>query len=79
MDSENSKEIEQSELTTNKGLQAVIIGWMNYFIIAESKTILQKLDEQTRTRARICQWHQWKRVWTKIKNLKRFGIDSQKA
>lgn len=65
--------------TKVKGLQAVIIGWVNYFMIAESKTTLQKLDEQTRTRARICQWHQWKRVRTKIKNLKRLGIDSQKA
>lgn len=65
--------------TKVKGLQAVIIGWMNYFMIAESKTILKRLDEQTRTRARICQWHQWKRVRTKIRNLKRLGIDSQKA
>jgi len=61
------------------GLKTVIIGWVNYFMLAESKTILQKLDEQTRTRARICQWHQWKRIRTKIKNLKRLGINSQKA
>ena len=61
------------------GLGAIIIGWMNYFMIAESKTILQRLDEQTRTRARICQWHQWKRVRTRIKALKRLGIKSQKA
>ena len=61
------------------GLSAIIVGWVNYFMIAESKTILQKLDEQTRTRARICQWHQWKRVRTRIKHLKRLGINSQKA
>lgn len=61
------------------GLQSVTIGWVNYFMIAESKTILQRLDEQTRTRARICQWHQWKRIRTKIKNLKRLGINSRKA
>lgn len=61
------------------GLRAVIVGWVNYFMIAESKAILQKLDELTRTRARICQWHQWKRVRTKIKNLKRLGIKAQKA
>ena len=65
--------------TKFKGLRAIIIGWMNYFMIAESKTILQKLDEQTRTRARICQWHQWKRVRTRIRALKRLGIKSQKA
>ena len=69
-----------SSLTTKLiGLRAIIIGWMNYFMIAESKTILQKLDEQTRTRARICQWHQWKRVRTRIRALKRLGIQSQKA
>ncbi len=65
--------------TKVKGLRAVIIGWMNYFMIAESKTILEKLDNLTRTRARICQWHQWKRVRTRIKHLIRLGIDRQKA
>ena len=69
-----------SSLSTKfSGLRRVILGWVNYFMIAESKTILQKLDELTRTRARICQWHQWKRVRTKIKNLKRLGINAQKA
>lgn len=66
-----------STLSTKlKGLRAIIIGWMNYFMIAQSKTILQRLDEQTRTRARIGQWHQWKRVRTRIKALKRLGIKS---
>lgn len=61
------------------GLKAVIIGWVNYFKLADSITVFKKLDELTRTRARICQWHQWKRVRTKIKNLKRLGIKAQKA
>lgn len=74
------KRSDPSSLETKvKGLRAVIIGWMNYFMIAESKTILKKLDNLTRTRARICQWHQWKRVRTRIKHLIRLGISSQKA
>lgn len=60
-------------------LRPIIIGWVNYFMIAESKSLLQQLDELTRTRARICQWHQWKRVRTKIKHLKKLGINNQKA
>lgn len=61
------------------GMKPLIIGWVNYFIIAESKTIIQSLDGLTRTRVRICQWHQWKRVRTRIKNLKRLGIKPQQA
>ena len=61
------------------GLKAVIIGWVNYFIIADSKTTFQKLDELARTRSRICQWHQWKRVRTRIKNLKRLGVNGRRA
>lgn len=61
------KRTNPSSLSTKfSGLRKVINGWVNYFMLAEGKTILQKLDELTRTRARICQWHQWKRVRTKI-------------
>jgi RNA-directed DNA polymerase len=60
-------------------LKSVIIGWTNYFIIAETESAFKRLDELARTRARICQWHQWKRVRTKIKNLIRLGITASKA
>lgn len=65
--------------TKVKGLRAIIIGWINYFLIAENKTIFQQLDNFTRTRARMCQWYQWKRIRTRIKHLKRLGINSRKA
>jgi RNA-directed DNA polymerase len=65
----------QTKLT---GLRAIIIGWLNYFMIAESKKILQKTDEQIRTRARICQWHQWKRVRTQIRHLKGLVLTARK-
>lgn len=60
-------------------MRSVIIGWINYFIIAEAKSIMIKLDELLRTRARIIKWHQWKCPKTRIRNLIKLGIHPNKA
>ncbi|MDW7674476.1 MAG: group II intron reverse transcriptase/maturase, partial [Bacillota bacterium] len=41
--------------------------------------IVNKLDEWTRRRIRMCYWKQWKKVKTKFLNLKEMGIDEPKA
>jgi RNA-directed DNA polymerase len=60
-------------------MRPVIIGWINYFMIAEAKSIMIKLDELLRTRACIITWHQWKRIKTKIRNLIKLGVHPGKA
>jgi RNA-directed DNA polymerase len=40
---------------------------------------MRQLDEMVRTRLRIGMWHCWKRIRTKIRNLIRLGVNSQKA
>jgi len=62
-----------------KKMEAVIRGWVNYFSIAKAKSKMKELDEQVRTRLRIGIWKQWKKPWTKKRNLLKLGISNQKA
>lgn len=60
-------------------LRQIIVGWVNYFKLADMKSTLKTLDEWLRRRIRLCYWKQWKRIKTKHDNLKRLGIDNHKA
>jgi RNA-directed DNA polymerase len=62
-----------------KKLAAMISGWVNYFSLAEAKSVMQRLDEMVRVRLRIGIWKQWKRPKTKISILVRFGVSQRKA
>ena len=67
-----------NELRATK-LRRYIMGWVNYFKIADIKTLLSGTDEWMRRRIRMIYWKQWKRVKTKLKMLKSLGIREQKA
>jgi RNA-directed DNA polymerase len=67
-----------NELRATK-LRRYIMGWINYFKIADIKTLLLGTDEWMRRRIRMIYWKQWKRVRTKLKMLKSLGIREQKA
>ena len=60
-------------------LRQIIVGWVNYFKLADMKSTLKTLDEWLRRRIRMCYWKQWKKIKTKHDNLKRLGIDDSKA
>lgn len=60
-------------------LRQVIVGWVNYFKLADMKSTLKTLDEWLRRRIRLCYWKQWKRIKTKHDNLKKLGINEYKA
>ncbi|MCA1076533.1 group II intron reverse transcriptase/maturase, partial [Clostridium bowmanii] len=60
-------------------LKQVIVGWVNYFAIADIKTILKTLDEWLRRRIRMCFWKQWKKIKTKHENLIKLGLNNNKA
>ena len=68
-----------SNETRKKKLREYIIGWTNYFKIADIKSLLVKLDEWLRRRIRMVVWKQWKKVKTKLANLIKLGIDKAKA
>ena len=60
-------------------LKQFITGWVNYFKLADMKKLLLATDEWHRRRLRAVFWKQWKRVRTRWVNLKRLGINAQKA
>ncbi|TMV42339.1 group II intron reverse transcriptase/maturase, partial [Paenibacillus mesophilus] len=60
-------------------LRRYIMGWINYFKIADMKSLLQSTDEWMRRRIRMIFWKQWKRVKTKFEKLQTLGIHTQKA
>ncbi|WP_039630593.1 group II intron maturase-specific domain-containing protein [Clostridium argentinense] len=43
-------------------LKQVIVGWINYFSIANMRNILKTLDKWLRRRIRMCFWKQWKKT-----------------
>lgn len=60
-------------------LDQLIRGWVNYFKMANAKSIMEKLDEMIRTRLRISTWRRWKRIRTKVTNLLKLGLEKLQA
>ena len=56
-----------------------IVGWVNYFAIADMKNIAAALDEWIRRRLRMCIWKEWRKVRTRIKNLLKLGLGKRQA
>jgi len=62
-----------------EALRQYITGWLNYFRLADMKSLMEKTDEWFRRRLRSLIWKQWKRIKTKLRNLIKLGIPKQKA
>ena len=62
-----------------EALKEYITGWVNYFKLADMKGLLPKVDEWYRRRIRMVIWKQWKRVRTRLRNLRKLGIAKSKA
>jgi group II intron reverse transcriptase/maturase len=60
-------------------LTAFIRGWVNYFKLADMKSLLIHIDEWYRRRLRMVIWKQWKRIRTRLRNLIKLGIPKHKA
>lgn len=62
-----------------KKLRRYIVGWLNYFKIADMKNLLSEVDQWMRRRIRMVYWKQWKKVRTRFSNLQKLGINKSKA
>jgi RNA-directed DNA polymerase len=62
-----------------QALRQYIIGWVQYFKLADMSNLLNRTDEWLRRRLRMVIWKQWKRIKTKQKNLMRLGVKKPKA
>ena len=60
-------------------LNPVLRGWVAYFRLTEVKGVLEDLDGWIRRKLRALLWRQWKRVYTRAKNLMRAGLGKVRA
>jgi len=60
-------------------LRRVLIGWLNYFNLAEVRSTFEQLDGWLRRRLRAVLWRQWKRPVTRRRRLIERGLDADRA
>lgn len=60
-------------------LNTYLRGWIGYFRLADTPSVLQSLDEWLRRRLRMCLLKQWKKPRTKRRNLVAQGIPNDWA
>lgn len=64
---------------TIERLNPLLRGWMAYFRLTEVKGVLQDLDGWIRRKLRALLWRQWKRVYTRVRMLRRRGLEESRA
>ena len=60
-------------------IKQYITGWVNYFKLANMKSLLIETDKWYRRRLRMVIWKQWKRVKTRFQNLMKLGMSKSQA
>ena len=60
-------------------LKPILRGWVNYFRLAEVKGVFEALDGWIRRKLRCILWRQWKRSYTRAKNLMKRGLEKNRA
>ena len=62
-----------------KRLKQYVVGWVNYFKMADMRKLLEEVDSWMRRRIRMVFWKKWKIVKTRFRNLRRLGIPERNA
>lgn len=60
-------------------LRPKLIGWVSYFRKSEVRGVFKQLDSWVRRKLRAILWRQWKRNWTRAKNLMKLGLSEARA
>ena len=60
-------------------LTQFIRGWVNYFAMADMKQLLRITDEWLRRRIRAIYWKQWKKIKTRYRMIRKFGLPEWKV
>lgn len=60
-------------------LTQFIRGWVNYFSLADMKQLLRSTDEWLRRKIRAVYWKQWKKIKTRYRMIKKFGLPEWKV
>lgn len=62
-----------------ESLTPILRGWINYFRLAEVRGVFEELDGWIRHKLRCILWRQWKRTYTRFKNLVKRGLGEVRA
>ena len=62
-----------------KELTPLLRGWMGYFRLTQVKGVLEDLDGWIRRKLRCLLWRQWKRPFTRARNLMKAAIAEKRA
>lgn len=57
-----------------QALNEYVRGWIGYFALSETPSVIDDLEEWTRRRLRLCLWRQWRRVRTRYRQLRGLGV-----
>jgi group II intron reverse transcriptase/maturase len=60
-------------------LNPILRGWMAYFKLTETKRAPEEIDGWIRRKLRCILWRQWKRPYTRAKNLMKAGLTEERA
>ena len=60
-------------------INPVLRGWASYFKLTQGKRALETIDGWVRHKLRCVLWRQWKRPFTRARNLMRLGLDEARA
>jgi len=60
-------------------LSPLLRGWVSYFRLAEVKGVFEALDGWLRRKLRGILWRQWKRPFTRARNLMKRGLGEERA
>jgi group II intron reverse transcriptase/maturase len=69
---QRSKAVSMSERI--RQLNQYLGGWVGYFALSEVPSPFSELDEWLRRRLRMCRWKQWKRIRTRVRELRALGL-----
>jgi group II intron reverse transcriptase/maturase len=62
-----------------KTLGRLLRGWAGYFRLSEVKGVFDDLDSWIRRKLRCVLWRQWKRVYTRQRNLRKRGLSEERS
>ncbi len=66
------------EVRINK-LNEYLVGWVNYYHLADTRSVFAKLEGWLNRRLRMIRWKEWKLPKTKVKKLIELGVPKGKA
>jgi RNA-directed DNA polymerase len=60
-------------------LRPMLRGWVSYYRKSQIRITFEELDQWIRRKLRAILWRQWKRNWTRARELMRRGLDHARA